>query len=93
MCGKITYPTKDQALIAISGSQNDKRPSKTGAKLQKSYYCNECQGWHTSRQKGTSGHVIHFKKPKEFKFADKKLHEQSQRQKPLIIRNFTHRPI
>ena len=46
ICGKTIYFSRNLANEAISGLQVDKRYNRSNKRPSRSYFCDDCQGWH-----------------------------------------------
>lgn len=50
ICGKVIYPTRQVAVDAIRGlmadNQNRNGTFRSNKQPSRSYFCNECKGWH-----------------------------------------------
>lgn len=64
LCGKIIYKTQQEAIKAVKGSNSGSRKWRR-AKQKKSYYCDDCQAWHTTTGKANV-------KTKKKRFAERK---------------------
>lgn len=51
ICGKIIYHTRTEAAGAVVGTHRDSRRRRghhSINKVKETYYCRDCNGWHTS---------------------------------------------
>lgn len=48
-CGKITYPDRVQAQVALAGHLSKQRQRRRGRMGM--YFCSECDGWHLGHRR------------------------------------------
>lgn len=85
ICGKVIYSSRTEANVALKGA-NGKHSNENKNRLNASYFCNDCNGWHIAsrmnrmkKQKKPEETITNKRKPKEYSF--------------LVIRNYTSKPI
>lgn len=91
ICGKIIYTSRSEASKVIRGVNKNPRHGDTPNRLNTTYYCDACQGWHVASR-------CTKKKPRtrtvEFKESNQELHNLKMKKfETLIIRNYSSRPI
>ena len=96
ICGKIIYHTRTQAAEAVTGTQKDRRRRRGHHGLnviKETYYCKDCNGWHTS----SGGKKTRRKKMRqappmtEFNYNARMIRVNRSKKSAITIRNFRKR--
>lgn len=92
ICGKQIFPSRDAANAQMVGVNKDKRPGRSVNRLNTTYFCKECNGWHiASRCKrfGTKSKSTEMHTDPTANHSKKMRSERGF----LIIRNYSSKPI
>lgn len=92
ICGKVIYTSRTEATLALKGANRDRRPGDTPNRLNTSYFCDACQGWHIAsrcKRKARKG------KTTEVETSPMEQHRRKSKRRDgfLIIRNYSSKPI
>lgn len=95
ICGKVIYKSQTEANHALKGKNKKSRPGKPINRLNTSYFCNDCSGWHIASKSEKRKKGIRAPKTAEDIHS---LQRQSRKRKSidrsvLIIRNYTSKPL
>jgi hypothetical protein len=84
ICGKIIFTSRTEANAALKGA-NGKHSNEAKNRLNTSYFCNDCNGWHIASR------LARMKKQKQPEEVSK--HRKPREYSYLIIRNYTSKPL
>lgn len=92
ICGKVIYASRTEATLVIKGANRDRRPGETPNRLNTSYFCEACQGWHIAskcKRKARKGRTTEV----ETSPVELRRKKDKARDGFLIIRNYSSKPI
>lgn len=92
ICGKQIFPSRDAANFQMVGVNKDKRPGRSVNRLNTTYFCRDCNGWHVAsrcKKFGTKN------KSTQVHTSPKEEHPKIMKREraTLIIRNYSSKPI
>lgn len=92
ICGKHIFKSRDEASKAIKGANKDRRPGQSVNRLNTTYFCKDCNGWHIASKCKKFGSK---KKFTEVQTNPETLHPKQMKREhgTLIIRNYSSKPI
>lgn len=90
MCGKHIFLSQTDAAIAIHGINRDKKQDR----LSKTYYCDQCKGWHiSSKRKRKPSKMQREDQEVNYKVKTDNKSKRGNLNSKLFIRNFTSKGI
>lgn len=88
-CDKRAFSSRPEAIEAMMGMKQDR---KSKVKHGSVYHCEGCNAWHITTKKKKNYPVVTTSETKFRKDVDRQ-NENKSRNKTLIIKNFSSKPI